>query len=317
MKTLFIVAGILIIFGMVLFVAALGSNGWDISQLSTAKLQCNTHSIGKDFHNISVSTDTTDVVLVPSDDGMCRVECYERENMQHLVAVKDQTLEISYDDTRKWYERISFFSFGTPKIMVYLPRAEYSALNIENNTSDVEIPKDFQFGSVNISVSTGDVKCCASTTGNVKIKTSTGDILAQNISAGAVELLVSTGQVQADSVACQGDVTIRVRTGKATLTNVQCKNLRSTGSTGDLYLQSVVAQKQFSIERSTGDVKLDCCDAGEIEIETDTGDVTGTLLSSKIFIAETDTGLVNVPQSTTGGRCEIETNTGNIKITTP
>lgn len=297
MKILFIVAGILIILGIVLFVGALAGNGWDMTQLGTAKLQSNTYSIREDFQSISVRTDTADVVLIPSDDEMCKVECYERENIAHLVAVKNGTLEIAADDTRKWYEHISFFSFGAPKITVYLPQAEYAAMNIKSDTGDVEIAKDFQFESVDISVSTGDVKCYASAAGKIKIKTSTGNILAQNITAGNMELSVSTGDTK--------------------LTDVQCKNLRSTGSTGNVYLQSVIAEAQFSIDRSTGDVKLDRCDAAEIDIETETGHVTGSLLSPKIFFAETDTGRVDVPKSTVGGRCEIETNTGNIKITTP
>ena len=57
------------------------------------------------------------------------------------------------------------------------------------------------------------------------------------------------------------------------------------------------------------------CDAETICVNTDTGSVTGTLLTDKVFIIETDTGSVNVPKSITGGRCEITTDTGNIRIT--
>ena len=57
------------------------------------------------------------------------------------------------------------------------------------------------------------------------------------------------------------------------------------------------------------------CDAGELHVKTDTGDVTGSLLSDKIFFAESDVGSVDVPKTTTGGVCEIQTNTGNIAIT--
>ena len=58
---------------------------------------------------------------------------------------------------------------------------------------------------------------------------------------------------------------------------------------------------------NTGDVKFDACDASEISVKTDTGDVTGSLLTDKVFITNTDTGRVNVPQTATGGRCEIIT----------
>ena len=49
-------------------------------------------------------------------------------------------------------------------------------------------------------------------------------------------------------------------------------------------------------------------------MKTDTGKVVGSLLSEKVFIAETSTGKVSVPKTTTGGKCEITTSTGDIKI---
>ncbi|MBQ7319864.1 MAG: DUF4097 family beta strand repeat protein, partial [Clostridia bacterium] len=90
--------------------------------------------------------------------------------------------------------------------------------------------------------------------------------------------------------------------------------LRSSGSTGDILLHRVIVEETVSIERSTGDVTLEQCDADELLIETDTGDVTGSLLSDMVFVTHTDTGRVSVPNSVTGGRCEIATDTGDIKI---
>jgi tRNA pseudouridine55 synthase len=50
-------------------------------------------------------------------------------------------------------------------------------------------------------------------------------------------------------------------------------------------------------------------------VKTDTGDVTGSLLTGKTFIPHSDTGKVVLPDSTLGGRCEITTDTGDIRIT--
>ena len=49
-------------------------------------------------------------------------------------------------------------------------------------------------------------------------------------------------------------------------------------------------------------------------MRTHTGDVSGNLLSDKVFITETDTGRIDVPKTTTGGKCEIKTDTGDIRI---
>ena len=105
-----------------------------------------------------------------------------------------------------------------------------------------------------------------------------------------------------------------VTTGKTDIDNVSCRNLFSDGDTGNITLKNVIAAEKFDIERDTGDVKFEDCDAAEISVETDTGDVTGNFLTDKVFLTETDTGRIDVPKTVTGGRCEISTDTGDIKI---
>jgi DUF4097 and DUF4098 domain-containing protein YvlB len=95
---------------------------------------------------------------------------------------------------------------------------------------------------------------------------------------------------------------------------VTCKNFRSDGDTGRLYLRNLAAEEKITVKRSTGDVSFEDCDAAELFIETSTGDVEGTLRSDKMFIVRTDTGDVDVPKTMSGGRCEITTDTGDIKI---
>ena len=79
-------------------------------------------------------------------------------------------------------------------------------------------------------------------------------------------------------------------------------------------MNHVIAANKFSIERSTGDVKFSRCDVAELYLKTSTGNVTGSLLADKVFITDTNTGSVDVPKTAVGGRCEIKTGTGDIKI---
>lgn len=303
----------LVLLGGIVFVAVMTAFHWDFGKLSTARYETNTHSIQEDFQHISLHTDTADIFFALSEDGTCYVECYEDEKAKHSVAVREDTLCIDVKDERAWYNRIGFY-FDSPRITVYLPRAEYASLTIEEDTGDVEIPKDFAFDSVDFSLHTGDVKFFAATAGLVKIKTTTGDIRAENISAGALDLSVSTGRVDVCGVDCKGDIKIKVSTGKVNLTDTACQNLFSNGSTGDIAIRQTTAANQFSIERSTGDILFDHADAAEIFVQTDTGDVKGSLLTEKVFIARTDTGRLDVPKTITGGRCEITTDTGNISL---
>ncbi len=309
-----ILAASLVLIGCILFGSVMTMLKWDFTKLSTTKYETNAYAINEGFQNISIVTDTADIVFAPSETAKSSVVCYEQKNVRHSVTVKDGTLVIEVVNTKKWYDYIGI-TFGTPKITVSVPQREYGALSVKSGTGDVKIPKDFTFESIDIAESTGDVTSAASASDLIKIKTSTGDIRVENASAGALDLSVSTGKVTVSNVTCEGDMKIRVSTGKTALTDITCKNVITSGNTGDISLKNVIASEKFSIERSTGDVKLDGCDAAESVVKTDTGNVIGTLLTDKVFIAETDTGRVDVPKTAVGGRCEISTNTGDIRIT--
>ena len=283
-----------------------------LTACSLSAYETNIHKINEEFDNVSIKTDTADIAFVPSNDGMCRVACYEDAKSIHSVEIQNGTLMINVVNNKKWYDYIGVID--SPKITVYLPEKAYSSLVIEESTGDIEISKDFKFKSIDISLSTGNVKCYASAVENITIAASTGDIYAEGISASSLDLTVSTGNVTVSSVTCEEDITIGVSTGKTYLTDVACKNLTSTGNTGDISLKNVISTEKISVERSTGDVTLDRSDAAELFITTSTGDVEGSLLTDKVFITKTDRGRINVPNSITGGRCEITTETGDIKI---
>lgn len=312
-KKWLIAAASLVVLGMIILVLTAHFADWDFIKFDTGRYETNTYEVNQEFINISIKTDIADVVFAPSDDEICKVVCYEDKNMKHTVSVVDDELTVNVVDTRKWYEFIGI-NFRTQKITIYLPESEYSSLIIKESTGDIEIPNDFKFNSINVSVSTGNVKSNASATEEIKISTSTGDINLEEFSVNSLNLSVSTGKITVSDATCKGDVTVSVSTGKAYLTGVSCKNVISIGDTGDIYLNNVIALEKFSIKRDTGDVSFERCDATEIFVETDTGDVKGSLLSEKIFIVNTDTGKKVFPNTTTGGRCEITTDTGDISL---
>ena len=288
--------------------------GWDFSKLSTDEFETRTFEIGDAYTNISLNAKTADIQLLPAQDGKTTVVCYQQTTLRHTAAVAEGTLEITVNDTRKWTDYIGIH-FTAPTITLYIPQGAYGDLNIVSDTGAVQIPKDFSFHSIHITENTGAVTSYASATDCIDIQTTTGSIHLATLSADTVKLRVSTGKITATDLSCTGDVSIHVSTGKTFLQNLSCRNLISDGSTGDILLQNAIAREQFSIERSTGDVEFDRCDAGTITVKTDTGKVTGTLLTDKVFTVKTDTGTVRVPQSATGGKCAISTDTGNIIIT--
>ena len=312
-KAWLITAASLILIGCILFAGVMSTLGWDFAKLSTVRFETNTHDVTEPFGNISLVTDTADIVFALSNDGKCSVECYEEENAKHSVTVENGTLTVKVNEQKSLYDYIGFY-FGSPKITVYLPKAEYSTLSVKDGTGNVEIPKGFTFESADISLSTGDVDFSAAARKEVKIKTSTGNISAKDTSAGDLDLAVATGKITVSGVTCTGDITLGVSTGETDLSDVSCKNIISDGTTGRIFLNRVIAENKLSIKRSTGNVKFKGCDAAELYVKTSTGNVTGSLLTDKVFITETGTGRIDVPETSVGGRCEIKTDTGDIEI---
>ncbi len=312
-KVMIIVAVALIILGAVICVAAAATMKFDFRKMDNGNYQTNTYEVTEAFSSISIDVSTEKIVFKPADDGKCSVVCLEEENLKHEVSVSNGTLTIIEKDERKWNDHIGFYT-RTPEITVYLPESIYANLSIKTDTGDIEIPADFSFESASIKGDTADIEFYAPVKDLLIIHVTTGDIKTANITAGELDLRASTGHMSLSSIRCDGDIFTKVSTGKIRLEDITCSNLTSKGTTGDLTMKNVIASGNFNITRDTGDVEFDACDAAEIYVKTDTGDVTGTLLSEKIFFAESDTGRVRVPKSVTGGRCEIETDTGKIDI---
>ena len=302
-----------VLLGAVLFAAAMTANRWDFTALGTDTFRTSEYEFGDTIRDISVSVSDADVVFAPADGEKCRVAVYERENEPHTVTVSDGTLSVSVNDEGEWFDHIGI-NVGSPRVTVYLPEKEYSALKVEGTTCGVTVPSCFTFERAEISVTTGDLTVNAPVSDSLKIRSTTGDITVGGISARRVELSVTTGDVTVSDVKCSGSVAVGVTTGEVKVENLTCAVFESDGSTGDITLKNVKASEKITAERSTGDVTILDSDAPSLEIETTTGDVSGSLRTEKVFLVHTSTGNVSVPATVTGGRCEITTSTGDVRF---
>ena len=307
-----IIAGALVLFGAGLFAGAMSAVSWNFDELQTQKYEPVTHEVEGEFSDISIQAIESSIEFKPSVDGTCMIECMESEHVTYSAKVENGTLRITTNDARTWYHHIGIFNTQRLNMTVYLPEREYGMLTIKASTGVIEIPENFSFESMDIELSTGDVTSRADTSGTCRISASTGDIEVENASVGALALRATTGKITASDVICAGNVSANVSTGKTFLTNLTCLDLTSTGTTGDMKLTNVIASGKLDITRDTGDVTFEGCDAAAMTVVTDTGDVKGTLLSDKIFTYRTDTGRVEIPKTTTGGVCDITTDTGDI-----
>ena len=267
-----------------------------------------------DFSNIEIRSDTADVIVHLSDDDKCKVTFSNCSKQKHSVEVQDNTLYIKTTNTGKWYEHIAFFSVRSPKIDLFLPRLDYSSLIINTNVGDVDVREGITFSDINISVVTGDVRCCACSSALLNLRSTTGDISVDGVSGEEIGLQTTTGDVSVRSIKCVGNIKVDVFTGDTDIEKASCKCATINGTTGDIDLTDVVAEEKITAKSSSGDLKLKKCDAAELILNSGIGDISASLLTEKRVIAKSSLGDVRVPSSMSGGICNATTNTGDIKI---
>lgn len=292
-KIFIVVALVMLAAGIILFVGGAISVGFNFKELA-GTLAEQTYVIEESFDNIQMNGDVCGFRIARSEDGTCRVVIKQLDRLDYSSEVINGTLTVRETDNRKWYERIGIFT-GVSEAVVYLPEDEYAGVTAESDVGYVTVEGGFTFD-------------------RVTLKSDTGKISVNGVKVGALDAEASTGAVVIEKVHASGGIATDVSTGRTVISSVECASLDIESDTGRVRLANVLVEGDMRVENDTGNVILEDCDAAAMRITTDTGDVRGTVLSDKIFYARSDTGKVRVPKATTGGLCEIETDTGDIEI---
>ena len=315
MKIALIVAGILLIVGLVLGVVGLATNGFNFKEINTMETVENTYTITEPFSHVAIDSSIGAVELRPATDGICRLVCKEGEKLYFVSDVEGDTLCVQLIKDMKWYDFISFGNLDVSAVL-YLPEATYTSLRIKNSTGSVTVANGFTFDSAEIKNNTGSLHFFCNVQKDLKLEVDTGSLKAENVTVGGNFTLDSdTGSVALDTVTVGGELTLETNTGSVQMNNVTCAVLDAEYSTGGVTLTDVLASEKMEIDGSTGSLRFTRMGAPTIKIETSTGSVHGTLRGEMVVYATSSTGAIDVPRGTQGGLCEIETSTGNIKIT--
>ena len=124
----------------------------------------------------------------------------------------------------------------------------------------------------------------------------------------------TSGNVRISGVKSADTLRANSVSGNIELTDVVCTDLTAGTTSGEVSLMNTVAGKAMSLESTSGEIELDRCDAQSLWLKTISGGISGTLLSEKQFVTKTTSGSVNVPDCSSGGRCEASTVSGNIEF---
>lgn len=312
-KISIIVAVISVAAGLMISFCALAAVGFDLSKLVTVKYETNTYLVSEDFKNITMEVAASDIYLLRSEDERCRVICTDDEKVSYNVTVEKNTLKIVRVDHRRWYEHIGF-GWEEMQIEVYLPQSTYESLYLKSVSGDIEVSESLSFFDAEVKSTSGDIRYLASTENDLTIRTVSGDLYAGNVTARSIDVQSTSGDVKVASVVAEDRVYTKTTSGDIELSNIKCGDMTVDTTSGSIELSDVITSYNIRVESTSGDIDLNRCDAESLWLKSISGDVFASLLTEKMVRTDTVSGDVEVPMLTSGGKCEVKTTSGDIKI---
>ena len=204
-------------------------------------------------------------------------------------------------DAKEAKVEIETSSNDTTKLVFFEDQKRRYVFDVQNGTLTVRLQKTKWYNFLRIGFKRSEIKIC----------------VPESI-LEALTVKATIGCVAISSIVCTGYISVQTNTGKVTVCDTSCKAFHSKTGTGNVVLSKLMATDTVSLKCNTGKVSLNDCNAREFLVKTNTGNVFGKLPSNTVFAVKTHTGKIEIPKTAIGevigARCEIKTNTGNIKF---
>lgn len=305
---------------------------------TTVKFEEKVHLIDEKFENIKIDNTLCDIFIIPSEDEECKVVCHDEKKRYHTVEVIDNTLTINSIDSRKWYEEFYFgFIFNwndSISLSIYLPKKEYTELYVNTFSGDINIANSFTFKNAKVESTSGDIKCSAKFKGDVKFDSTSGDIELSNVSANNISADTTSGDINISSISAD-NISADTTSGEVEISYANAKDKLYADSTsgdlnildskaydiflestsGDVNMRNTVSLGNLKIESTSGDIEFYRCDGKSINFNSVSGDIEGSLLTEKLFLTDTTSGDISVPNCISDEQCRITTTSGDIEVT--
>ena len=154
---------------------------------------------------------------------------------------------------------------------------------------------------------------CTATTAD--LETTSGEIRVRTVTLDSLTAQTGSGGIRMESVTVTEATDLETTSGEITLLYTTCGTLTAETGSGGIDLTDTTVAGHIQAETTSGAIRFTRADAATLNLKTTSGSVRGSLLTPKIFYTDTTSGSVDVPKSTEGGLCEIQTTSGSIRIT--
>ncbi|WKY44411.1 DUF4097 family beta strand repeat-containing protein [Eubacteriaceae bacterium ES2] len=304
-KIIMLIAGGLIILGLVIVFLAFALAGFNWHSFNTA-LPDEEHIYSYDLagvSSLSVSELDAEVLIVGSDEDNIKITCSENKKDAYGIQLHaNGELDINRSFYKHWYEYIGFnISNKKRTLTVSVPRSFSGEVDVNTMSGDLDLNNFDGINALNISTSSGQITITNVTANDyIKASTMSGDFALDTLHTGnEIELETSSGEIQVSNGEIAGNMTVSSLSGNIDLSDTQIN--------GD-----------SSFNSSSGEVRLNLFSAKNISVTTLSGDVEGRILGDPgnyTITADSLSGTINIPQSANGKNTfDMSTSSGNIDI---
>ena len=261
----------LVLSGMMLIGMGGAMMGFDLTKLDTATYIERNEIVNEPFTEVVIDCDAADVTVLPSPDGVCRVESKVNQDFDYSMTVEDGKLRICYE-AGVWYRHLHVHLVKT-YITVYLPEKQYKGLKIDLISGDVVV-KDLQIEKSEIETISGDVKVNDWNGDLLDIETTSGDVELKNCSTDTLSVETVSGDIEIEDLVAKGAITLDCTSGDIEFSRMDGADLRIETVSGDVE-GSLLSNKHFIAKSTSGDIDIPDSDssAGKCIAKTTSGDI--------------------------------------------
>ncbi|MDQ0272130.1 DUF4097 family beta strand repeat-containing protein [Cytobacillus purgationiresistens] len=261
----------------------------------------------KEFKNVKVDLYDADIEIIPSNEFKLKIERLEGTKITH--AVENDTLIIKDD------EHDSGLKF-----------AMNFAVNIQNTSIKIYIPKDAKFLDVSIISKFGDIQLDGMATNKLNIHSNDGDVTINDIQSNELAVENGYGDITGTKVKTN-ELTIEMNDGDAVLSSIDAAKTVLKNQYGDISLHDFTSQ-EGKLESTDGDIEIDGELLGQTIIDSSFGDIYLALSNKESELSyniQADFGDISVNGSpveskavksaNTGHKLDITSNDGDVEVT--
>ena len=187
-------------------------------------------------------------------------------------------------------------------------------ISAQSTKGDVSAENVLAENEMKIEATSGDIRLLCVRSGELTVGSVSGDISIDKASSFGLIARSTNGDMAIRNVISETDISVSAVNGDVKLSGIKARDVVSSSVNGDIAFTSVTATGSIRISNQNGDIHLTESDAGDLTLKTTSGDISGTLLTEKIFSATALSGSVSVPHTSSGGRCEAKTLSGDITL---